>query len=992
MSHHNQRLRFLLFFVLLFLWIVIPLLAQTPTPLASPTPQPQWWQITQSNVPYWIILLVGLLIFVLGGVARPLVEHVGNVVLNWIKGLGKQGDFRRRYLTAVVTDCRHVPLLPANVIAAKWSFRRKSAELEDLYTRLALRSVEQNQDTPEGRQTELIRDLKWYGLSRHPKNWLQKQWWRIRPPFEASDGDLGHTIMDNPRLVVRGDPGSGKTTLLHYLALTCARSLRNEKRDGDNRHLARRRFGWKRTPFPILVPFNLLADVSNWPEGRTLLDEIVDTLPGELRKRYPTGFFERQLRQGHCLILLDGFDELGSREARGRMARLVADMADMFNQKTNRIVVSTRIVGYEGQLNAFRFVIRNVQELDDRSIRQLVGLRYKTTAVSEGMGLSKQEQEDLKKKYQTQADQLLADLQRNKSLRALTTNPLLLALIVLVHMVKISLPEERHILYRDCVEILTERWRESQRANAGIQRQRRPDELTIDHKIAILREIALSMQQRQVGNGSQVVISRHDVEAMIARRLPDFLAAHLPKEEEPRRQECIRRAELLLDNIRLDSGILTEKGLDSTGKPVVGFSHLTFQEYLAADALRDQPDQLPLLKSNLFAPAWREVVLLYVAMGDADTVVQACLADSRALDLSRLLLAGRCLAEKIAIEPSLRSRVIEDLTGYLQAATSDGELGMDRIMVQVGGEASYDWLLDTLPDLLSEEERQALADAGGAGVESARFTTLQQILLRLALSHGDVNIRQTAGTILSALGDPRNLDEMVPIPAGEFEMGGELYDSEKPRHKLTLPDFRISKYPVTNAQYARFVAATDHPVPVHWWGNTPSPERLTRPVLNVSWHDAQAYCAWLSQEQGELVRLPTEAEWEKAARGTDGREYPWGNDFNPQLCNMGDTGIGDISPVGIFPQGASPYGCLDMSGNVWEWTSSLWGKISMQPEFKYPYQADDGRENMDEPDVRVLRGGSFAFNAVDVRCSARVGGNPVGRVMIDGFRVVSPGF
>ena len=164
------------------------------------------------------------------------------------------------------------------------------------------------------------------------------------------------------------------------------------------------------------------------------------------------------------------------------------------------------------------------------------------------------------------------------------------------------------------------------------------------------------------------------------------------------------------------------------------------------------------------------------------------------------------------------------------------------------------------------------------------------------------------------------------------------------------------------------------------------------PVVYVSWHDANAYCAWRSHQEGRVVRLPTEAEWEKAARGPstdsgDGRTWPWGNTFDAMKCNMNQTGIGDTSPVGIFAAGRSPYEAFDMAGNVWEWTRSVWGA-----EFGYPYRADDGREDQSRTNVsRVVRGGSFLNGDDAVRCACRNGNSPGARDNNVGFRVVAPG-
>ncbi len=230
--------------------------------------------------------------------------------------------------------------------------------------------------------------------------------------------------------------------------------------------------------------------------------------------------------------------------------------------------------------------------------------------------------------------------------------------------------------------------------------------------------------------------------------------------------------------------------------------------------------------------------------------------------------------------------------------------------------------------------------------------------------------------------------EMVTVGAGNFWMGSDkridrdAEDWETPQHRLYLPAYRIGKYPVTNEEYAAFVSATGHREPRNWEENR---SKLEHPVTHVSWDDAVAYCRWLSEATVQRYRLPSEAEWEKAARGTDGRIYPWGNQPpDEQRGNFNDK-LKDTTPVGSYPAGVSPYGCYDMAGNVWEWTSSRYEK--------YPYRADDGREdfNRKENERRVLRGGSFYYYRDFVRCAYRYWYNPDYRLRSFGFRLLSPG-
>ena len=173
---------------------------------------------------------------------------------------------------------------------------------------------------------------------------------------------------------------------------------------------------------------------------------------------------------------------------------------------------------------------------------------------------------------------------------------------------------------------------------------------------------------------------------------------------------------------------------------------------------------------------------------------------------------------------------------------------------------------------------------------------------------------------VSRIGDAPN--KMIKIPAGKFIMGtNERQSDEGPQHTVYLKTFYIDKYEVTNAQYKKFIDATGRKSPSHFRNRTYPEGKVDHPVIFVDWYDAKAYCKWAGK------RLPTDQEWEKAARGTDGRTFPWGDEFKMDGGNTPlrwqDLGQpGDTMPVGMFPKGESPYGVDDMSGNVWEWTSS----------------------------------------------------------------------
>jgi len=235
--------------------------------------------------------------------------------------------------------------------------------------------------------------------------------------------------------------------------------------------------------------------------------------------------------------------------------------------------------------------------------------------------------------------------------------------------------------------------------------------------------------------------------------------------------------------------------------------------------------------------------------------------------------------------------------------------------------------------------------------------------------------------------------DMVLIPAGIFIMGSDEDEPEEsPQHSVHLPDFYIGIHPITNEEFAQFIWQTGRAADAAllWRGNEPADEQMQHPVTGVTWYEALAYCEWLTELSGRQYMLPSEAQWEKAARGVNGRLYPWGNEWDSTRCNAAyDT----ITPVNAHPA-QNEYGCVDMVGNGREWTSSLWGENSRQPDkiATYPWQ-DDSRNDLGEPSTtrRIFRGGR-AKKVRDFRCATRNSYLPEKRGQKrnrHGFRVVS---
>jgi formylglycine-generating enzyme required for sulfatase activity len=417
--------------------------------------------------------------------------------------------------------------------------------------------------------------------------------------------------------------------------------------------------------------------------------------------------------------------------------------------------------------------------------------------------------------------------------------------------------------------------------------------------------------------------------------------------------------------------------------------HLTLQEFLAALYLVKNlygQERMDFLAAHVGESWWREVVLL-----------MAGIQDSRQ--------AQRFLLRELGQLPDR-----DDTHAY-------GLAWAGRALLEIPKE-SVGW-------------------HDGARAELAkRLVTV----LRCTPPETSVAARVEAGDVLGALGDPRFsgdlcLPEFIPLPGGEFWMGSteeevahiveetgkDWAKIELPRHRVAVDGFALAKYPTTNAMFARFIEDGGYRNP-EWWRDAPEDfwrddgtikdwlgdvrsqprfwdeERLNgsnQPVVGVSWYEAAAYCRWLTAtlDDGCVYRLPTEAEWAYAARGpvpstvegTEERRYAWGDEWERERANTKDLGLERTTPVGIFPDGATPEGLLDVTGNVWEWCSDWYA------EEEYARRAEDLVRNPQEPEhgkYKVLRGGSWGTTAPWwVRCAFRGSNLPDYYFGDFGFRV-----
>jgi len=640
---------------------------------------------------------------------------------------------------------------------------------------------------------------------------------------------------------------------------------------------------------------------------------------------------EELLKRGG-LILLDGLDEVPDpMTRREQVKQAVQDFADTFSKC--RFLVTSRTYAYQHQ----DWKLTSFAEVALRPFTPGQVQRFAEAWYAHMSELARLSDSDAKGR----AELLKRTIDRNPRLAELAERPLLLTLIARLHTERGgALPEKREELYAQAVELLLNQW----------------ESLKVRFKPDGTRKIAPSLAEwlnagrddiRRELNRLAFEAHRDQAELVGTADIRQERLVMALLNAAPNKSDV--KPKLLEEYLRDRAGLLA-----AHGEGFYQFPHRSFQEYLAACHLTVDrfPDELSrLLRAD--PNRWREATLLAAAKvtrGTPESVWS--------------LVEALCPDD----DPPAHTQPPEaDLWGALLAGQALWETG----------------LAEPNPNTAPRNEKK----------RKRVQRWMRAIVERGWLSPVD---RAIAGMALSVLSDEREFDELIPILAGEFWMGDDQDNDAKPRHRLRLPAFQIGKYPVTNGQYLRFVQVTRRA-----W-DSPDADKVDKrnhPARDVTWHDALAYCVWLTGEwcgagkigASEHATLPSEAEWERAARGTEGRLFPWAEDWRGDCANTIEAGIGDTCAVGMFPNGRSEAGCLDMAGNVWEWTRSLWGKGWQKPDFAYPYEPDDQkREDLNAGnDVRrVVRGGAWGGHRGGPRCACRNWGRPGARGLSVGFRVV----
>lgn len=772
------------------------------------------------------------------------------------------------------------------------------------------------------------------------------------------------------RLVILGAPGSGKTTFARYIALCLlGAKLRPELKNANLDNLGK----WPYGPLtPVYVELRLLVSWEEFPAlGQPVTEDhfwsyIKEKVLGPNLTEVANDL-RTELVEGRGLIILDGLDEVPvppGAEALEKRRRQLKDLARELDAVYNnsRIIFTSRDYAYRDWELA-NFMPVHLNPLSLKQMHRLATNLYLQRDLDE---IAAKER----------ADALIEALKRVPG--ALKDYPLFLTLMatLFLHGESEGLPAKRGALYHASIMLLLDRWTQSR-----------------------LNEPSLV---DQIGCSVEELYRRLEVVAY---------KTHLGAEAEDEVASRIDFGLLLTEmfrigpstNIHLILAFLCQQAgvLISPESEVYQFAHRGFQEYLAASYMYRQFQKY-----------------LETGLDDDFSLVRDHIEQQPLLWREPCVLLGEILTQ----------RGQQDRLWTLIYTLLNGDSNQQARIAQFPRWWPI-WLAGKI--VLDQELYKGKVHFLSRSVHDELRTKLQTLLE----THGSLPASERAevGIALGLLGDPRpgvGVRDGVPdifwcpVPGGVFQMGttpeqireiqrfdwakGWEFTRETPSTTIHLPTFEISRYPITQAQFKAFLDDAENGYfQRRWWldegwawlEQTQGPlepdwgQFPNLPRTNVSWYEATAFCNWLSSKLNCQIRLPTEAEWEKSARGTDGRLFPWGNNFDPSRCNFNQSGFGKPTPVGCYltmesPQGEDS-GPLDMSGNVWEWCTTVAEKVGGEP-ISYPYEPMDARENMELGDdyYRVVRGGSFLNPPFLVRAAYRGRDLPHHRPGRVGFRII----
>lgn len=892
--------------------------------------------------------LVVAVILTAGIAALWLIRSYGGGFAKFFEKWGQE-DAEKIFKRVDINDATRAYLEQASAAYSRFKFRG--------LPRVRAKGIEPPQLDQAYISVRVMREAKGKESAETKKEGME-EFGRLQLKTEKAVG-LGEALSGAKRLAIVGVAGSGKSTLLQWAGQSFARALLKKNLTGEQKTFINSLGGQPLVPF--LFPLRAYSKYCEKNDCRRSSKTLLNFMAEYFSDHHASldldvDFFKSHLKRG-CLLMADGLDEVDPAD-RPSVRAALEELLVEFDAPNLKCLITTRpsAVHIAEQMHDFEGC--EVQRLTQEQRDSLIDLWYRAVLA------------DDPREARRKASDLSARLADSDSrVRELATTPLMTTIFAMVHYSRDELPKQRSKLYEEAIEVLL-----TETPFKGEEAKDLQNWGGMDWDVRRDRLARIAFELRERGKDS-----------LMEGELVDLIWNRFGNDEREARRAC---AHFLRD--------VAERGglLESMDDQYGFYTHATFQEYLAGRYLVVEypADDLPMfLIEHVGNDLWEEPLRLaagYLANTNEGLANRFVLqiADAGTNEESKaraLYVAGLALADV----PQIRR------------------------------------LPDTVNSLVPQMEKLLTADPPRV----------------------EVRLRFNLGLALGSLGDPRLKPlepDCVPVPGGVFRMGTNaeeeelmkaqdvsVYDNEKPAHEVYVSEFSIGRFPVTNLEYTAFYEDKGYDTEQLWskdgwdwrtgkfdskipeiedkqlrevyenwlrqrpadlrdkpffWEN-PQWNAPNLPVVGVSWFEAEAYCNWLSRKTGKTYRLPTEAEWEKAARGAGNTIWSWGNRWNGELCNNADKDtkekLNRTSPVGIYPQGASSYGAMDMMGNIWEWCADWYdGELYQRSS---PADEKRAEETVKDPQgaetgiQRVVRGGSWSLYRVNARCAVRNWVSPV---------------